>query len=638
LLKLVWIVPVLPLVGALINGLLGRRLEKRWVGWVACSSVGLSFLLSIGVLLDLLALPLDPEGKREFIQTLFDWIAVGNLDAKFSLLVDPLSTLMILVVTGVGFLIHVYSVGYMGDDPEYSRFFSWLNLFTFSMLLLVLADNFLLLFVGWELVGLCSYLLIGFWFTKHSAAAAAQKAFIVTRTGDFGFMVGLLLLFAVFGTFDYREVFDKAPQLLGYGGGLATAITLLLFAGAVGKSAQIPLYVWLPDAMEGPTPVSALIHAATMVTAGVYLVARVHVLYELAPLSLAIVAAVGAVTALFTASIAIVNNDIKRVLAYSTISQLGYMFLAAGVGSFAVGMYHLTGHAFMKALLFLAAGSAMHALGGEETDMRVMGGLSKKIPWTAGIFLIGALAMSGIFPFVGFFSKDLILERVFVGGNVALWVIGLLTAALTAFYMLRAHFLTFHGKPRYDEQAVHPHEAPPVMLWPLRALAALTVVGGVLWISFAGFAPLGDFLAPVFAKEIVVEGEHPAVLSEGALIVISLLAALLGIGVAWLVYIRGYRPAEGWRRAFQPLYRLLAGKYYVDELYDYAIVRPGRALARFLATAFDLGLLDGVVNGVGRAIDQAGGALRTIESGYIRRYAAWVLLGALGILIYWLMR
>jgi NADH-quinone oxidoreductase subunit L len=601
------------------------------VGWVACGSVGLAFLLSIWVLLDLLA---RPPGEK-FIQTLFDWIVVGDLSAKFSLLVDPLSTLMILVVTGVGFLIHVYSVGYMGRDPDYSRFFSWLNLFTFSMLLLVLADNFLLMFVGWELVGLCSYLLIGFWFTKHSAAAAAMKAFVVTRVGDLGFLVGLLLIFATFGTFDYLNIFDKAPQLLEYGGAVATAITLLLFMGAVGKSAQIPLYVWLPDAMEGPTPVSALIHAATMVTAGVYMVARAHVLYELAPVSLAIVAAVGAVTAIFTASIALVNNDIKRVLAYSTISQLGYMFLAAGVGAFAVGMFHLTSHAFIKALLFLAAGSAMHALGGEETDMRKMGGLMRRLPWTWSIFLIGALAMAGIFPFVGFFSKDLILEKAYLSGNITLWIIGLLTAVMTAFYMLRAHFLTFHGRARYDE-AVEPHESPSVMLWPLRALATLTVLGGVLWVGFIGFAPLGDFLAPVFEREVVIE--HAAVLSEGALIAISLSAAVLGVGIAWLVYIRGYRPFKGLRRAFRPVYELLVGKYYVDELYYYAIVRPGQKLSEFLASTFDLGILDGIVNGVGQTIDRAGGALRRVESGYIRNYAAWVLLGALGILLFWLMR
>lgn len=633
---LIWLVLLLPLLGSVINGLFGRHMPKPLIGWVACGSIGIAFLLSVRVLLDLLALPPD---ERMFTQTLFDWIVTGNLSSQISLLVDPLSTLMLLVVTGVGFLIHVYSVGYMGHDPDYSRYFSWLNLFMFSMLLLVLADNFLLLFVGWELVGLCSYLLIGFWFNKHSAAAAAKKAFIVNRVGDFGFMIGLFLLFATFGTFDYLNIFESAGGVLPYGSLLATTITLLLFAGAVGKSAQIPLYVWLPDAMEGPTPVSALIHAATMVTAGVYMVARTHVLYELAPVSLAIVAAIGAVTALMAASIALVNNDIKRVLAYSTVSQLGYMFLAAGVGAFSAGMFHLTSQAFTKALLFLAAGSVMHALGGEETDMRKMGGLSRKLPWTWAIFLIGALSMSGIFPFVAFFSKDLILEEVFVSGNRALWLIGLLTVLLTAFYMLRAHFLTFHGKPRYDEKAVHPHESPPVMLWPMRGLAALALFGGMLWISFIGFAPLNEFLKPVFAGEItVLKTEHAAVLSEGTLIAISLLVALAGIGIAWLVYIRGFRPGEALRNAFRPFYTLLDGKYYVDELYYALFVWPGQKLSQFLATIFDLRFLDGIINGIGALIDRTGGALRRVESGYIRNYATWVLLGTIGILIYWLMR
>jgi len=635
--ELVWVVLILPLLGALINGLLGRRLPKRAVSGVACGSVGVAFLFAVNALLDLLRLP---EHERVFTQTLFDWIVSDGLAAKFSLLLDPLSAVMLLVVTGVGFLIHVYSVGYMGEDRDYSRYFSWLNLFTFSMLLLVLADNFLLLFVGWELVGLCSYLLIGFWFTKPSAASAAKKAFVVTRVGDFGFMIGLFLLFATFGTFDYLNIFEEAPQVLAYGGALATAITLLLFAGAVGKSAQIPLYVWLPDAMEGPTPVSALIHAATMVTAGVYMIARTHVLYELAPLSMAVVAAIGVATAFFAATMALVNNDIKRVLAYSTISQLGYMFLATGVGAYAAGMFHLVSHAFMKALLFLSAGSVMHALGGEETDMRRMGGLRAKLPYTSTVFLLGSLGLSGIPPLVGFFSKDLILEETFLSGNTTLWLVGLAAAVLTAFYMLRSHFLTFYGKPRYDEAKVHPHESPPVMLWPLFALAALTVFGGVLWISFLNFAPFEEFLKPVFEGGLLAEEEaHPAAaLSTGTLLLLSVLAAGLGIFVAWLVYIRGITVSEGLRRAFRPLYTLLYNKYYVDELYTALFVVPGRKLAEFLAGAFDQGLLNGIVNGIGRIIDALGGALSRVESGYIRAYAAWMLAGALIILIYLYLR
>jgi len=630
------VVLILPLVGALINGLLGRRMSKRAVSGVACGSVGVAFLFAVNALLGLLRLP--PE-ERVFTQTLFDWIVAGGLSAKFSLLLDPLSAVMLLVVTGVGFLIHLYSVGYMGEDRDYSRYFSWLNLFTFSMLLLVLADNFLLLFVGWELVGLCSYLLIGFWFTKPSAASAAKKAFVVTRVGDFGFMIGLFLIFATFGTFDYFRVFEEAPQVLAYGGALATGITLLLFAGAVGKSAQIPLYVWLPDAMEGPTPVSALIHAATMVTAGVYLIARAYVLYELAPVSMAVVAAIGVATAFFAATMALVTHDIKRMLAYSTISQLGYMFLATGVGAYAAGMFHLVSHAFMKALLFLSAGSVMHALGGEETDMRRMGGLRTKLPYTSTVFLLGSLGLSGIPPLVGFFSKDLILEETFLSGNTTLWLVGLAAAVLTAFYMLRGHFLTFYGKPRYDETKVHPHESPPVMLWPLFALAALTVFGGILWISFLNFAPFEKFLEPVFeGARLVGEEEHPAALSTGMLVLLSVLAAGVGIGIAWLVYLRGVTVGEGLRRAFRPLYTLLYNRYYVDELYTALFVVPGRRLSEFLAGSFDQGLLNGIVNGVGRLVDALGGALRRVESGYIRAYAAWMLVGALAILIYLYLR
>ena len=629
---LVWLVLLLPLVGSLYNGLRGANASKRTVGVIACGSVGLAFLVGLYVLSGLLGLPAE---ERQVTRTLFDWISIGNFDVSFSLLVDPLSVLMILVVTGVGFLIHVYSVGYMGEDDAYSRYFSWLNLFTFSMLLLVLADNFLLLFMGWELVGLCSYLLIGFWFTRPSAAQAAKKAFGVNRVGDVGFMIGLFMLFATFNSFDYLTIFEQAPQELAFGGGLVTAITLLLFVGAIGKSAQVPLYVWLPDAMEGPTPVSALIHAATMVTAGVYMVVRSNVLYQLAPVSLGIVAAIGAVTALFAATIALVNNDIKRVLAYSTVSQLGYMFLATGVGAFAVGMYHLTSHAFMKALLFLGAGSVMHAMA-DRTDMRGMGGLRRKVPWTAIVFLIGALGLSGIPPFVGFFSKDLILEETFATGHVVLWVIGVGTALLTAFYMLRAYFMTFEGEPRYDEADVHPHESPPVMLGPLGALAALSIVGGALWVSLAGFAPLEHFLEPVVATGIGPEVRHASALGPAVLAFISVVIALSGVGLAWMVYARGWRPSEGLRQTFRPMYGLLVGKYYVDELYNWVIVRPGQATADFLAGAFDRGFLDGIVNGVGRVVNWAGGFLRPVESGYARSYASWMLLGAIILLIYWM--
>jgi NADH-quinone oxidoreductase subunit L len=627
------LVPSLPLLGALINGLFGRHMAKRWVGLIGCGSVGLALIVSLNILFDLIS---RPASEQHFIQPLFDWI----MGAQVSFQIDPLSTLMILVVTGVGFLIHVYSIGYMGHDPDYARYFSWLNLFTFSMLLVVLADNFLLLFVGWELVGLCSYLLIGFWFHKHSAAVAAKKALIVNRIGDWGFLIGLFLIYTTFGSFGYQDVFGQAATKLIPGGALATAITLLLFVGATGKSAQIPLYVWLPDAMEGPTPVSALIHAATMVTAGVYMVVRSHVLYALAPVSLEIVAIIGAATALFAATMALVNNDIKRVLAYSTVSQLGYMFLAAGVGAYSVAIFHLMGHAFMKALLFLAAGSVMHALGGEETDMHVMGGLYGKLKTTAITFIIGALAMSGIPPLVGFFSKDLILSEVFINGHTALYLIGLLTAILTAFYMMRATFLTFFGRSRVRKEVEpHVHESSPVMLWPLRGLALLSVLGGVAWVSLANFAPLQNFLNPVFTDLPLkpTEAASPA-MSEATLILISVIAALVGIGIAAYFYLRRPEAAEALAKAFRPLYLLFFNKYWIDELYALLFVRPGIFLVKFLGTTFDLRFLDGVVNGVGSLIDRSGGLLRRIESGYVRQYAALFLLGALGVLIYLFLR
>ena len=467
-------VPLLILLGFIINGLFGKLLGKRAVTWVGCGVVGLSFLLSLGILQALLSLPVE---SRHFEKILYTWISAGDFRAVVGFQVDPLSSVMILVVTGVGFLIHVYSVGYMHEDGGYARYFSYLNLFTFSMLILVLANNFLLMFVGWEAVGLCSYLLIGFWFERKSASDAAKKAFIVNRVGDFAFLVGLFLIFVHFKTLGFTEVFGSASKVLGEGTVLATAITLLLFAGATGKSAQIPLYVWLPDAMEGPTPVSALIHAATMVTAGVYMVARTNALFLLAPVSMTVVATVGAVTALFAATIALVQNDIKRVLAYSTISQLGYMFLAVGVGAFAAGIFHLMTHAFFKALLFLAAGSVIHALGGEQ-DMRQMGGLKKKLPVTYWTNLMGVLAIAGIPGFSGFFSKDEILWQAYSSpyGGLGFWIVGAVTAGLTAFYMGRHLFMIFHGESRVDpHRADHVHESPSVMAVPLMILAILAV-------------------------------------------------------------------------------------------------------------------------------------------------------------------
>ena len=444
-----WLIPIWPLLGFLANGFFGRRVGKSVVVKVGCGSVGLSLLASIRAVWDLLGLP--PEA-RHVEQVVAPWIGVGSFRADWGLLLDPLSAVMILVVSGVGFLIHVYAVGYMDDDPDFPRFFTYLNLFTFAMLMLVLANNYLLLYVFWEAVGLCSYLLIGFWFERPAAAQAGKKAFIVNRVGDFGFGLGVMLLWTALGTLRYADAFAAAPTRLAAGGGLVTAITLLLFMGATGKSAQIPLYVWLPDAMEGPTPVSALIHAATMVTAGVYMVARSAPLFGMAPLSMTVVAWTGGLTAVFAASIALVQTDIKRVIAYSTISQLGYMFVGCGVGAYAAAIFHLITHAFFKALLFLGAGSVIHGLSGEQ-DLRKMGGLRRRMPITAWTFLVAALANAGIFPLAGFWSKDEILYGAFAGGHVGVWALGAGGAFLTGFYMLRCYYLAFEGSPRTDPRS-----------------------------------------------------------------------------------------------------------------------------------------------------------------------------------------
>ncbi len=652
MLDFAWLILLFPILGVLINGFLGRRIGKTWVGRVACTAVGLSFLVGVGAFLTLLG---EDHGRTV---PLFSWIAVGDFRIEAALLVDQLSTLMTLVVTGVGFLIHVYSIGYMAEDERYARFFTLLNLFIFSMLILVLADNFLLLYVGWELVGLCSYLLIGFWFERPAAAEAGKKAFLVTRVGDFGFALGVMLIFATFGTLGYAEVFEQAPHALTTG--LATAITLLLFAGAAGKSAQIPLYVWLPDAMEGPTPVSALIHAATMVTAGVYMVARTHVLFELAPASMTVVAVIGAVTAFFAATIALVQTDIKRVLAYSTISQLGYMFLAVGVGAYASGIFHLTTHAFFKALLFLAAGSVMHGLAG-ELDMRKMGGLKDKMRTTYRTFLAGAAALAGFPLLSGFFSKDEILWHAF-NRSVILWLIGIVTAFLTAFYAFRAVFLTFWGQPRERELFEHAHESPPIMTRPLTILAVLAVVGGVMGIPH--LSAIEGFLEPVFAHE----GGHAAEASgilEWVLMALSAVVAFVSIVLAQYMYL--VKPSLPGRlsRRYAPLYKLLSNKYYVDEIYMALVVNPLRRLARFLAEVFDMRLIEGLVNGVARAtkalaslsadvfdpkvldglvngiahaVGRGSSSVRKIQTGYVRDYALVILVGAVAIIGYFALR
>jgi NADH-quinone oxidoreductase subunit L len=625
-----WLILLFPLLGVLINGFFGRRIGKKWVGQVACAAVGLSFLVGVGVFLALLG---EEHGRTV---PLFSWITVGDFQIKAAILVDQLSTLMTLVVTGVSLVIHVYSIGYMAEDERYARFFTLLNLFVFSMLILVLADNFLLLYVGWELVGLCSYLLIGFWFERPSAAEAGKKAFLVTRVGDFGFALGVMLIFVTFGTLSYAQVFEQAPHTLTTG--LATAITLLLFAGAVGKSAQIPLYVWLPDAMEGPTPVSALIHAATMVTAGVYMVARTHVLFELAPLSMMVVAVIGAVTAFYAATIALVQNDIKRVLAYSTISQLGYMFLAVGVGAYASGIFHLTTHAFFKALLFLSAGSVMHGLAG-ELDMRKMGGLKDKMRTTYRTFLAGAAALAGFPLLSGFFSKDEILWRAFNSSIIpsawlraGLWLIGIVTAFLTAFYAFRAVFLTFWGPSRVDE-GVHIHESPRVMTTPLTILAVLAIVGGLIGIPH--LSAVEGFLEPVFAHH---EAAHASGILEWALMALSAIVAILAIILAQYMYLVNPGLPNRLSQRYASMYKLLSNKYYVDEIYMAGIVNPMRNLAGFLSQTFDAGVIDGAVNGLAAFFGRTGQESRKLQTGYVRNYSLAMLVGVVVVLGYLILR
>ncbi len=598
-----WLIPLFPLLGFLLNGLLGRRLSKAAINAVAVGAVLASFLWTLKVLGALWPL------EAPHLERYFTWIQADQVRIGYDLALDRLSAVMLLVVTGVGLLIHIYSVGYMAQEGGYYRFFAYLNLFMFFMLTLVLAANFLLLFVGWEGVGLCSYLLIGFWFLKASASNAANKAFIVNRVGDFGFSLAIYLIFANFGTLDFARVFPAVSrQPVESGWGTLTAIGLLLLVGATGKSAQIPLYVWLPDAMEGPTPVSALIHAATMVTAGVYMVARCSAIYLHAPAALEAVAIIGLLTAFFAATIGITQFDIKKVFAYSTISQLGYMFLGAGVGAFGAAIFHLWTHAFFKALLFLGAGSVIHALG--EQDLRRMGGLRGKTPLTFWTLLCAALSISGV-PFTaGFFSKDEILLAAHHHAPWMYWL-GTLTAAMTAFYVFRAIFLAFFGEPRGWR---HAHESPPVMTLPLAALAALSLAGG--------YFDVPGFLAPLFPA---AAGHHQAGLAA-----VAAGAGLAGIALAWLFYVARPGLAERTAARLGALYRLVYNKYFVDELYEAALLRPVvEGSRRLLWHKVDVGLIDGAVNGVGARACGVGGVLRLIQSGNIRSYAAWVLLGSL---------
>jgi NADH-quinone oxidoreductase subunit L len=637
ILENLWIIPLLPLLGATINGLLGSKWSKSLVNSVALGSTGISFICAIEAVREFLGY--YDANHKAWVKPFFDWIVAYN-DARFGfdLQLDQLTVVMLLVVTGVGFLIHIYSTGYMAHEEGYYRFFSYLNLFMFFMLILVLAANYALLFVGWEGVGLCSYLLIGFYFFKKSAADAGKKAFIVNRIGDFGFMLGMFLLFRRFHTLDFTTLFAQAatlqPDAMGQFGTITIAC-LLLFMGATGKSAQIPLYVWLPDAMEGPTPVSALIHAATMVTAGVYVVARSHVLFTHAPSAMYVVAIIGCATAFFAATIGLVQSDIKKVLAYSTVSQLGYMFLACGVGAFGAGIFHLMTHAFFKALLFLSAGSVIHALGGEQ-DIWKMGGLAKKIKVTFYCMLAGTLAITGFPPFAGFFSKDAILFAAFQhepAGKV-LYVVGLLAAVLTSFYMFRLIWLTFLGKPRFDEHKVHVHESPGSMTGPLTVLAVLSLVGG--WFaapaSWGGKDYFADFLSPVFGGEVVGAGESAHQL-EIILSIVAVLAATAGLVVAWRMYGKTVKRGES-----TGLHKLLYNKYYVDEVYQAVIVGPLLWLSRnILWKVVDAGIIDGTVNGVAHGASGIGDVVRHTQSGNTRSYAVWVIVGALVIfgIVFW---
>ena len=646
MLDLVWLVPALPLAGFLVNGLLGRRLGKGAVALVGPGCVGLAFAAAVLAFLALLRLP--PEARLHEV-ALFRWMPVGDLQVTAGLQVDPLSTVMMLVVTGVGFLIHVYAVGYMREDPGFWRFFAYLNLFTFAMLVLVLADSFALLFVGWEGVGLCSYLLIGFWYEEKVNADAGKKAFVVNRLGDAAFLVAMFLLFREVGTLDFTEAFAAAPERLAVGSAAAFWIALLFFVGATGKSAQIPLHVWLPDAMQGPTPVSALIHAATMVTAGVYLVARAHVLYLLAPAALGIVAVIGAATALFAATIGRAQTDIKRVLAYSTVSQLGYMFLGVGVAAFTAGIFHLVTHAFFKALLFLGAGSVIHALHHEQ-DLRRMGGLRAKLPLTYATMAVATLAIAGVPPLAGFFSKDEILWRAFAGGEPVLWLVGFLTAGLTALYMTRLLVLAFHGDPRDRRLHDGAHEPPPVMTVPLVILAILSAVGGLLGVPHALGEPLGhlpnlleEWMAPVFAGAAALRPaaaeETASLAAEYGLMAASVAVAAVGIGLAWWAYLR--RPEVPVRLAarFPAAHRLLERKWYVDEIYGALVVQPFLALCAFAWRVVDEVLIDGfVVRAVGGGVAFYSRVASRLQTGFVQNYATAVLVGAVVLLGWYLLR
>jgi NADH-quinone oxidoreductase subunit L len=616
-----WLIPFLPFAAFLVTLLFGKWWIKGAAHWLPILAMAGSFGLSVAVFL-------ETRGAEEpVVVELWRWFSVGSFKVPISLQLDQLSAVMLLVVTGIGLMIFIYSRGYMRGDPGYYRFFAYMSLFAFSMLTLVLAGNYLLLYFGWEAVGLCSYYLIGFFYHKPEAAAAGKKAFIVNRVGDFGFGLGVMLIFVTFGTLDYVGVFAQVGAG-GTGHGTLIAIALLLFMGAMGKSAQFPLHVWLPDAMEGPTPVSALIHAATMVTAGVYLVARSAVIFASVPTALLVVGAIGTFTAIFAAVIGICQKDIKKVLAYSTISQLGYMFMALGVGAWAVAIFHLVTHAFFKALLFLGAGSVIHSLSGEQ-DMDKMGGLRKRIPATYLTLVAGALALSGIFPFAGFWSKDEILGSVWRDGKYLFWVVGLIAAFVTAFYTFRLIFLTFFGKPRLDaETGKHVHESPWSMVVPLVVLAAGSLLAGFLGMP-GKLGVIQSFLEPVFAPANQVLGmeEHGIGAVDYALMVVSLLVAMLGIVLAWVMYVHRTDLPGLLGAKLRPIYKLVYNKFYVDEFYGATFVRLAVDGSRWVWHQFDEKVIDGAVNGTAWLWQWAGRAVRPLQTGRVQNYLLGMLIG-----------
>ncbi|AFN73380.1 NADH dehydrogenase subunit L [Melioribacter roseus P3M-2] len=642
MIDLIYLTVVFPFVGFLINGLFGRKIKnEKIIGIIGSGAVGLGFFITVMAFIETLGLPAD---QRSNTVELFTWISVAGLKINAAYLVDQLSLTMALIVTGVGFLIHVYSIGYMHGDKAFWRFFAYLNLFIFAMMNLILADNFVLLFLGWEGVGLCSYLLIGFWydrkFEKGTTSEAAKKAFVVNRIGDFGFLLGMFLIFYTFDSLTFNEVFSKAASFpvseTTFG-----LIALFLFIGATGKSAQIPLYVWLPDAMAGPTPVSALIHAATMVTAGVYMVSRASIIFASAPAVMTVVAVIGLATAIFAATIGLVQNDIKKVLAYSTVSQLGYMFLAAGVGAFGASIFHVMTHAFFKALLFLGAGSVIHGMH-ERQDIRHYGGLKKYMPKTYVTFLIASLAIAGFPGFSGFFSKDEILWYSYANGGLFYWIIGAITAMLTAFYIFRLFSLTFLGKERFNHNEVHPHESPAVMTIPLMILAFLSVVGGYIGIPEVFSGEHGNlfevWLEPVYQpamEKLSIYGFHTH-FEEILLMAISVALALTGIYAALYIYTKKPEIARKASEKFAALYRILLNKYYVDELYEAAVVQPiQKGSEKILWKFTDAAVIDGVVNGTARLIGGLSGVIRKIQNGFVQFYAFIMMMG-IAIALLWL--